>query len=429
MARPRGAGSLRTHRGSGREGLICVRCRCLVARTLAVVASVVPATACSLGPDRDEARVVARLDAGPVLADEPLALRVSGAQPGARVTVEVRGGQQGATAAADFTVEDDGTVDLLDDPPAEGSSYTQASGYGLLWQLPAGDALGRIGVTVSVDGSEESQLSQVRALADDEVRSRRLRPAVDGLSGRYFAPADTTEERPAVVVFGGSEGGLSGEPEAALLASHGYPALALAYFDAPGLPERLRHIRVEYFELALAWLSMKPGVDQKRIVPYGISRGSEAALLVASLAPELAGGVIGVSPNGVALGSVLDITDPAWLWRGRPVPYAASLRDWWYEPGEAVIDVWDIDGPVLLVCGAADRVWSSCSQAEDVSDARIERGTSEATVVAFEGVGHEIGFAVPGAGGAGRLAGEDLERTGLARAEAWQAVLDYLADL
>lgn len=371
---------------------------------------------------------VVTLEAGPVLADEPLRLRVSDLEPGATVTVSVRGADQQA-ASADFVADSRGVVDLEEDAPASGSSYSEASGYGLLWQLAAGSGLGRVDVEVAVGDDVVGRATQDRVLAADDVRSQRLRPGLSGLSGHYFAPPRGAARRPGVVVMGGSEGGASATAEAQLLASRGYPALALAYFGEPGIPSRLRRVPVEYIANALAWLSIQPGVDPDRVVPYGISRGSEAALLVASLYPKLAAGAIAFAPNGVAVGDPTDSTQPAWTWKGRPVPWAQSRREWWIDPGEAVIDVWDIDGPLLFVCGAADQVWSSCSQTDDIVEQLAERGAPAPTVLAFEDVGHEIGYAPPGTGGAGRGAGRDLEATGLARAEAWDAVLDYLRDL
>ncbi len=188
--------------------------------------------------------------------------------------------------------------------------------------------------------------------------------------------------------------GLVGEAEAQLLASRGYPTLALAHFDAPGLTRQLRRIPNEYFERALHWVSRRPGVDPDHVIAYGVSRGSEVALLVASLAPDVAGGAIGFAPNGVALGAVPDTFDPAWTWQGDPVPRARTRREWWDDPGDAVIDVWDIDGPILLVCGAIDSQWSSSSQSEDVAAELADRNPPAPTVVELEDAGHEIGFAV-----------------------------------
>src|SRR5258708_38276392 len=87
------------------------------------------------------------------------------------------------------------------------------------------------------------------------VPKRQLFVAPDGFFGRYYAPAATSAPRPAVLLFGGAEGGLSGylDVAAGLLASHGFPALAIAYFGIQGLPPQLANLRLEYFMGALTW--------------------------------------------------------------------------------------------------------------------------------------------------------------------------------
>ena len=98
-----------------------------------------------------------------------------------------------------------------------------------------------------------------------------------------------------MLVFGGSDGGLSGTLVAALLAAHGYPALALAYFNAPGLPAQLSDIPLEYFATALRWLRAQPQVDPRHVLTLGVSRGSEAALLLGAYYQRLVDGVIAKS--------------------------------------------------------------------------------------------------------------------------------------
>ena len=83
-----------------------------------------------------------------------------------------------------------------------------------------------------------------------------------------------------MLVFSGSAGGLTATMAAALLAAHGYPSLALAYFKAPGLPQTLSSIPLEYFTSALEELRAQPGVDRNHVLVAGESRGGEAALLV-----------------------------------------------------------------------------------------------------------------------------------------------------
>ena len=59
----------------------------------------------------------------------------------------------------------------------------------------------------------------------------------DGIYGDFFR-LPSARSAPAVLLFGGPEGGLSVGEQAALLASRGFPTLALAYPGLPGLPAR-----------------------------------------------------------------------------------------------------------------------------------------------------------------------------------------------
>src|SRR5205085_10788827 len=117
-----------------------------------------------------------------------------------------------------------------------------------------------------------------------------------------------------------SSGGHSELP-AAVLASHGYPTLSLAYFGEPGLPQELRSIPLEYFRGALRWLAARPGVDGRRLVVLGISRGGEAALLAGISFPDLVHGVITCTGGGpVVLGTAPGVSDSAWTLGGAAIP-------------------------------------------------------------------------------------------------------------
>ena len=116
---------------------------------------------------------------------------------------------------------------------------------------------------------------------------------------------------PGVVTFGGSNGGLRTGPLAHAFAAYGYPALALAYFKAPGLPKRLDNIPLEYFKRAVEFVRRQPGVD--RVVLTGSSRGGEAALLIGSTYPRLVQGVVAIVPHYQA--------NYGWSLHGKPVPH------------------------------------------------------------------------------------------------------------
>ncbi|MCP4343390.1 MAG: hypothetical protein GY799_32060, partial [Desulfobulbaceae bacterium] len=75
----------------------------------------------------------------------------------------------------------------------------------------------------------------------------------------YYYKKDSTQQ-PPVILFGGSSGGnfydnYQNYPED--LVDLGYSVLALAYFDynsSGELPNKLRHIPLEYFKKAMDWM-------------------------------------------------------------------------------------------------------------------------------------------------------------------------------
>jgi dienelactone hydrolase len=176
---------------------------------------------------------------------------------------------------------------------------------------------------------------------------RELRVARDGLYGDWFTPAHSKRRGPAVVVIGGSNGGLRATPRfARSFAAAGYPALALAYFKEPGLPKTLEDIPLEYFADAIRWVAKQPGVDRNKIVLEGMSRGGEGVLLIASTFPNLVHGVVALVPD-------------------YQTNYGWSLADKRVKSDE-LIRVERIRGPILTASGGKDQVWSSSVYTEQI---------------------------------------------------------------
>lgn len=218
-------------------------------------------------------------------------------------------------------------------------------------------------------GAPASASSTRRALAPG-VAARTETLANEGFIGQLWAPASGHFRQPAILEFGGSEGGLDGQLVGAALADAGYPTLDIAYFGEPGLPRTLSDIPLEYFARALRWLRSQPGVDGSKVFVLSGSRGSEAALLLGVHYPALVSGVIASSPSDVAICAYPGCTGPAWTLNGRPLPYTKEFDT--PEPTDnpaAVIPVQEIRGPVFLDCGGADKVWTSCPYASNYSGA------------------------------------------------------------
>ena len=175
-----------------------------------------------------------------------------------------------------------------------------------------------------------------------------------------------------------------------MLAEQGFVTMALAYFGAPGLPEQLTNLPLEYFKTALDTLRDRGDVDPTRIGLIGTSKGGEAALLIASKYPEIKVVVAGVPSSVVWQGiNAKNYADPSGSWteNGKPVAflpydtsgafdpsnfmksihdmYARSLTHIDRHP-DAVIEVERIDGPVMLICGQSDRLWPSCPMSQSM---------------------------------------------------------------
>ena len=227
------------------------------------------------------------------LVDQPVTVSVRGLPAGAQTTVTAKATDADGTtwsATAQFEATPAGEVSL--GQPSLGGSYAGVNPMGLftLMAPPQGSASAAFlhpeaGYDVTLQASVSGRVAATATIrrqgpAAVGVVEKELRPASGGIYGNLYLPKDTTVRRPAVLVFGGSDGGLTTSFVAALLAAHGYPSLALAYFKAPGLPEDLNNIPLEYFTTALRVLRAQPGVDPRHVLVSGVSRGSEAALLL-----------------------------------------------------------------------------------------------------------------------------------------------------
>ena len=254
----------------------------------------------------------------------------------------------------------------------------------------------------------------------------------DGLYGVEFDPPGAGR-RAAALVIGGSDGGLTTAGEAALLASHGYPALALAYFRAPGLPRTLKEIPLEYFARALRRLDARPDVDPRHVAVMGVSRGGEAALLIGATYPRLVHGVVALVPSNV-VNPALDGRTAAWTLRGRPVPQI-RVEDFGdpdpVRTPQAVIRAERIAGPVLTASGGVDALWPSYDYAEAVHRRlAVHHFAYPHPDLRFENAGHGVGSALPYLPTATiRDFGGSAVADEAGKAALWPRILDFMRGL
>jgi uncharacterized protein len=284
------------------------------------------------------------------------------------------------------------------------------------------------------------------ALAEDEPTRT---PVTDlGLVGDLYLPAHPSGRLAAVIVLGGSEGGLgeSAAREARLMAGQGFAALQLAYFGVGNLPGDLELIPLEYFKIAIDWLRAQPSVDGARIGIAGTSIGAEVALVVASRYPQVRA-VVAALPSSVVWPGISHSSARAastFTQAGKPVPflpyggssgsiftlYSEGLKNLPAHP-DAAIAVEHINGPVMLVCGKDDSLWPSCAMAEQVS-ARLKswRFAHTHELLEYEDAGHRA-FGPPVDPGSAEFAklgtlGGDAAGNNAARMDNWPRALQFL---
>lgn len=287
-----------------------------------------------------------RVDLGPAVvpADAVAHVKVSGLGGGDRVEVVAEATDQAGKnwrASASYKADDHGFVDLDRTAPVS-ESYAGVDGMGLFWAMnpPDGDPQRQLYLPeVNGDGPREvvrisvrdgektlATATQTRRWATDEVTVRTLTLAKDKVVGRLFLPKPDGKRHPGVFLLGGSEGGMSQAAGAALLASHGFPALTVAYFAAPGLPKTLQEIPLEYFATAAKILAAQPAVDPAHVVALGASRGAEASLLIAQTFPDLIHGAVLYAPTSKVAPGFPDYLANSWTLHGRPLTTDTLIR-------------------------------------------------------------------------------------------------------
>ncbi|CAB3633275.1 hypothetical protein LMG26685_01112 [Achromobacter mucicolens] len=368
------------------------------------------------------------------LIDVPRQIRVEHVAPGATVEITALTRRNGVLwqAQAAYTAGEDGAVDLTRDAPVSGD-YTGLAPMGLIWAQSPDDGKSReyfnqpvtdalvTEVVVRAEGAE-ARGSFTQRLAADGVTRVEVRE--EGLVGTLYLPAGSAPgAHPAVMILNGSGGGIN-EPRAALYASRGYAAFALAYFKAPGLSDYISNTPLEYFQTGLRWLRKKVQPLHDFVAISGQSRGGELVLLLGATFPKEVSAVVAYVPGAVvhsgqnACDPKIGREGPTWLLGGKPIPHVwENNRTATWAPfdegpaphrhekailtalqdpdavARARIRVEDIEGPVMLLSGTDDGSWPSSLYSKMVQDKLTEvRHPYPVQWLDYENGGHSILF-------------------------------------
>ncbi len=397
--------------------------------------------------------------------DVPVSITVDGLEPGASTFViastldsrDVR-----FESWAKFTADDQGRLSL-DDTAPESGSYSGKNGNGLLWSMRAAD--GTLFYTSTRWENRQYKLGVISEGARAELVFERSYPFAEVsnevVSGERWSGQLTIPKSggpfPVVIALAGWDDGPM-PMTSALIAMQGYAVLNLGYHGWEGLPEELVEIPIESVTNAIDWLETRFEVDSSRIGMYGISRGAELALVVASRDPRITAVVAWAPSSEVFAGISFRSIRPrsSWSWDGQAIPFAkapinrdtlrviANLmlrRPTAFRPsyaaalaasdGTSTIPIERINGEVLLVAGARDLVWPSAVMSQRiVARAKVLGGDVSVTALIFDEAGHALNYSLWPYGDFTErqmIRGGTPESNHLAGQRAWRETLEFFA--
>ena len=226
----------------------------------------------------------------------------------------------------------------------------------------------------------------------------------DGFYGELRIPAHNRFPGKAVIAVGGGDGSFGSTRHVIdVLSKNGVCAMAVAYWNQPGLRTTVTRVPLETGAQAARWLKAR-GYEQ--VGMWGLSKGAEFALLCGCYFTDLISFVIAVSPSAV-ITQGFQMTNwthlipkllpcSPWTLEGKDLPYVKAPGANWrvvcqslksrtvavwptYEgvlersQEENRIPVEKIRGPILLLASDRDEIWQSRQFSEAIVDRLREK--------------------------------------------------------
>ncbi|KAK3093428.1 hypothetical protein FSP39_015615 [Pinctada imbricata] len=243
------------------------------------------------------------------LVDQKVSIKVCGLDRNQPITLKasLSEGKLRFASFGWFKADHDGNVDVSKSESLNGT-YQDVDAMGLFWSMkpepdiPSSSRLFKRDVTTPIDIhlsvfnghlQWENLFDQsCSPLAETDIQRwykapnvRREIVKVGKTRGALYTPPGPGPF-PAVIDVFGSGGGLI-EHRAALLASHGFLTLALAFFAYDDLPVNMGEISLDYMIESTEWFASLPSVRDGKIAYVGVSKGAELAMLTALYCPKV----------------------------------------------------------------------------------------------------------------------------------------------
>jgi esterase/lipase len=361
------------------------------------------------------------------LCDEKIIISLSGLQPLAKVKFCATMNFPWATneqfeSNAWFTADANGQLDVDKQKPDSGS-YDFADSMGLIvsMELVAGK-FQHIVKDISIDSSLFIDITAecVNEIISAKVERRFKNPELKSIKidDEFVGELFYTEKpgRKTILALGGSDGNKSAlDMIAAPLASHGFNVLSLSYFNDRGLPQKLSGIPLEYFEKVFDWIAGHPVTKGNDLYVFGVSKGGELALLLASRY-SIIKKVVVFAPHAYCFQGIAFRNVSSWFYQGKPVPYIRiknrsvfgnmfecmlknkpfgycyaykKALDKATNKEQARIKIEQANADILLIAGKQDNIWNAYDGCIDIMNTLKESHYSKRySLLSYEEAGH-----------------------------------------
>ncbi len=236
----------------------------------------------------------------------------------------------------------------------------------------------------------------------------------------YPSQSSNETKKYGIIVLNGSSGGKS-DFMAKKFSEMGNPVLSLAYFDKKGdgtIATSVDNIPLEYVTKAKLWLMKQQNTRNDGVIVYGLSKGAELALVLASYDTDYKG-VIATAPSAVVWSGIpKGVKDDyakassSWSLHGKPlnfIPYVhraefrtdkpTRMLDWHQASldrakhfNKALINVGNIQAPILLFSGGQDSAWPSNNMAKLICElANVSNSQQVCTHINYPNAPHLLG--------------------------------------
>lgn len=371
-----------------------------------------------------------------------------------------------------FTADSRGNVDLSKQK-ADSGTYDFIDSMGLIvsMKMVVGklkDIVKNISINNSlfIDIVAECEKDRVCAKLErlfkyPEVKNLKI---TDEFVGELFYSENTNNI--TIMTLGGADGNKDALSFiSALLASHGFNVLSLAYFNDKGLPKQLAEIPLEYFEKVFQWLKKNPITNGNDIYIHGTSKGGELALLLASRYPIIKK-VVAVAPHAYCFQGLNYKNVSSWSYEGKSMPFIrlknrilfTNMLDsfmknkpfgyaYMYKTSvntaknkeTARIKVENAKADILLIAGEKDNIWNTYDGCVEIMDTLAKYNYKyNYNLLAYENAGHPfpLPYIIPvGVTASMRLAprlvfatGGTLEGNAHIQTDSWDRTIEFFKE-